>query len=366
MIQEGLTNARKHAPHTPVAVRLSGAPGGGCGVEVRNPLPLQHWPPTPATAAASGWSGWPSGRRSAGAGSSTGRPRTSSCCGPGYRGRRDRARSTSSSSTTTRSYAPGLSLILGGAADIAIVGEAADGVDGVEVIRRTRPDVVLMDIRMPRLDGVEATGQVVALDDPPSVIVLTTFDADEYVVRALGAGASGFLLKDTPPEAIVDAVRKVAAGEPMLSPAITDVADPAADVARADGDRSAAAKQSLAGLTERELEVAVAVGRGRSNADIAAELFMSVATVKAHVSRLLIKLDADNRVQVAIRMHDAGLLEPLALSPLPALWRQHALAAQVRWLPCPRPHGYVEGDRRRRERDGRALARLLGHGQRQQ
>ena len=201
----------------------------------------------------------------------------------------------------------GLSLILGGAADIAIVGEASDGVDGVEVIRRTRPDVVLMDIRMPRLDGVEATGQVVALADPPSVIVLTTFDADEYVVRALGAGASGFLLKDTPPEAIVEAVRKVAAGEPMLSPAITTSLIRQL-TARADGDRSAEAKQSLAGLTERELEVAQAVGRGGSNADIAAELYMSVATVKAHVSRLLVKLNADNRVQVAIRMHDAGLL----------------------------------------------------------
>ena len=201
----------------------------------------------------------------------------------------------------------GLSLILGGAADIAIVGEASDGVDGVEVIRRTRPAVVLMDIRMPRLDGVEATGQVVALPDPPSVIVLTTFDADEYVVRALGAGASGFLLKDTPPEAIVEAVRKVAAGEPMLSPAITTSLIRQL-TARSEGDRSAVAKQSLASLTERELEVAQAVGRGGSNADIAAELFMSVATVKAHVSRLLVKLDADNRVQVAIRMHDAGLL----------------------------------------------------------
>ncbi len=201
----------------------------------------------------------------------------------------------------------GLSLILGGASDIAIVGEAADGQEGVEVIRRTGPDVVLMDIRMPKLDGVEATGQVVSFDHPPSVIVLTTFDADEYVVRALGAGASGFLLKDTAPEAIVEAVRKVAAGEPMLSPTITTSLIRQL-TSRTDGDRSAAAKESLAVLTERELEVAAAVGRGKSNADIAAELYMSVATVKAHVSRLLVKLDADNRVQIAIRMHDAGLL----------------------------------------------------------
>jgi DNA-binding NarL/FixJ family response regulator len=200
----------------------------------------------------------------------------------------------------------GLSLILGGASDVVIVGEAEDGVAGLEMIRRTSPDVVLMDIRMPRLDGLEATARLLRGSDPPRVIVLTTFDADEYVVRALGDGASGFLLKDTPPAQIVDAVRKVAAGEPMLSPSVTaqlirQVANHPTD------DRAARARELLDRLSEREREVAVAVGRGLSNADIAAELYMSVATVKAHVSRLLDKLDADNRVQVAILVHDAGL-----------------------------------------------------------
>jgi DNA-binding NarL/FixJ family response regulator len=199
----------------------------------------------------------------------------------------------------------GLSLILGGASDVEIVGEAEDGVTGLEMIRRTAPDVVLMDIRMPRLDGLEATARLMRRSNPPRVIVLTTFDADEYVVRALGDGASGFLLKDTPPAQIVDAVRKVAAGEPMLSPSVT--AQLIRQVAnQPTGDRGAKARELLERLSEREREVAIAVGRGLSNADIAEELYMSVATVKAHVSRLLDKLDADNRVQVAIVVHDAG------------------------------------------------------------
>jgi DNA-binding NarL/FixJ family response regulator len=201
----------------------------------------------------------------------------------------------------------GLSLILGGASDVEIVGEADDGVSGLEMIRRTSPDVVLMDIRMPRLDGLQATARLMRANEPPRVIVLTTFDADEYVVQALGDGASGFLLKDTPPAQIVDAIRKVAAGEPMLSPSVT--AQLIRQVANhPTGDRAARAREQLDRLSEREREVAVAVGRGMSNADIAEELYMSVATVKAHVSRLLVKLEADNRVQVAILTHDAGLL----------------------------------------------------------
>ena len=202
----------------------------------------------------------------------------------------------------------GLTLILGGAPDLTIVGEAGDGQEGLDVVRRSSPDVVLMDIRMPNLDGVEATTALTASADPPKVIVLTTFDADEYVVRALSAGASGFLLKDTPPEAIVDAIRKVAAGEPMLSPTITTSLIRQLTTQGNDDDRLARARASLDRLTDRELEVAVAVGQGRSNADIAAELYMSVATVKAHVSRLLAKLQADNRVQVAMLVHDAGLV----------------------------------------------------------
>jgi DNA-binding NarL/FixJ family response regulator len=200
----------------------------------------------------------------------------------------------------------GLSLILGGADDIEIIGEADDGVAGIELVRRTAPDVVLMDIRMPHLDGLEATARLLRGNEPPRIIVLTTFDADEYVVRALGDGASGFLLKDTPPAQIVDAVRKVAAGEPMLSPSVT--AQLIRQVANQPiGDRSTRAREQLDQLSEREREVAVAVGRGLSNADIAEELYMSVATVKSYVSRLLVKLDADNRVQIAILVHDAGL-----------------------------------------------------------
>jgi DNA-binding NarL/FixJ family response regulator len=200
----------------------------------------------------------------------------------------------------------GLSLILGGAADIEIVGEADDGVAGLDLVKRTVPDVVLMDIRMPHLDGLEATARLMRRSDPPQVIVLTTFDADEYVVRALSDGASGFLLKDTPPEQIVDAVRKVAAGEPMLSPSVTAQLIRRVATHPTD-DRAIRAREQIDRLSEREREVAVAVGRGLANADIADELYMSVATVKAHVSRLLVKLEADNRVQIAIRVHDAGL-----------------------------------------------------------
>ncbi|HKE69568.1 MAG TPA: response regulator transcription factor [Nocardioidaceae bacterium] len=200
----------------------------------------------------------------------------------------------------------GLSLILGGAGDVEIVGEAENGVAGLDLINRKSPDVVLMDIRMPHLDGLQTTARLMRRSDPPQVIVLTTFDADEYVVQALSDGASGFLLKDTPPAQIVDAVRKVAAGEPMLSPSVT--AQLIRRVANhPTGDRVTQARARMDLLSEREREVAIAVGRGLSNADIADELYMSVATVKAHVSRLLVKLESDNRVQIAICVHDAGL-----------------------------------------------------------
>jgi DNA-binding NarL/FixJ family response regulator len=205
----------------------------------------------------------------------------------------------------------GLGLMLGGAPQLVIVGEAADGAEALTVIDRVRPDVVLMDIRMPRMDGLAATQRLAEQAHPPRVIVLTTFDADEYVLQALAAGATGFLLKDSSPEVIVEAVQRVATGEPMLSPSVTAqlirrvVGDHAAS---ADGDRATAAAAQLAALSEREREVAVAVGRGRSNAEIAAELYMSVPTVKAHVSHILVKLGLTNRVQVAICVHDAGLV----------------------------------------------------------
>nr|WP_179501522.1 response regulator transcription factor [Nocardioides daedukensis] len=199
-----------------------------------------------------------------------------------------------------------LGLMIGGQGDIEIIGEAADGAAGVRSARRQRPDVVLMDIRMPTLNGLEATRQLRDENDPPHVIVLTTFDADDYVLEAIAAGADGFILKDTPPAEIVAAIRKVAAGEPMLSPSVT--ATLIRQVRSESPDRrSTHAQVRLDKLTEREREVAVAVGRGLSNADIARELYLSVPTVKAHVSRLFDKLEVSNRVQIAICVHDAGL-----------------------------------------------------------
>lgn len=205
-----------------------------------------------------------------------------------------------------------LGLMIGGQTDIELVGEAGNGLEALELCRRARPDVVLMDIRMPVMDGLEATRRLHAEPTPPRVIVLTTFDADEYVTSALAAGADGFLLKDTPPAEIVAAIRQVADGDPMLSPAATaslirQIRNDAAASNPAD-DRAEAALTRLSSLTEREHEVALAVGRGLSNAEIAKELFLSVPTVKAHVGRLFDKLGTTNRVQIAICVHDAGLV----------------------------------------------------------
>jgi DNA-binding NarL/FixJ family response regulator len=200
----------------------------------------------------------------------------------------------------------GLRMILSSASDLEVVGEAADGAAALIAAGSHRPDVVLMDVRMPGVDGITATGRIAALPYPPQVIVLTTFHLDEYVVGALRAGASGFLLKDTPPADIVRAVRLVGAGEAMLSPSVTRTlidhfsAEPALS-------RRASAQEFLRGLSDREREVAAQVGRGLSNADIARQLYMSEATVKAHLSRVLTKLNATNRVQVAIAVRDAGL-----------------------------------------------------------
>ena len=199
-----------------------------------------------------------------------------------------------------------LRLMLGGQPDLEVIGEAPDGRSGVAAARAERPDVVLMDIRMPGLNGLEATRALHSDPDPPRVIVLTTFDADEHVMGALAAGADGFVLKDTPPGEIVEAIRRVAAGDPMLSPSVT--ATLIRQVRDTGDDRSEEARRRLAGLTERETEVAVAVGRGLSNAQIAAELYLSVPTVKAHVSRLFDKLQVTNRVQIAMCVHDAGLV----------------------------------------------------------
>lgn len=202
-----------------------------------------------------------------------------------------------------------LSMILGAAPEITVVGQAEDGRQALSVIAEHSPDVVLMDIRMPRLDGLAATDALVRSGSPSKVVVLTTFDADDDVMRALQHGADGFLLKDTPPDRIVEAVRLVAAGQSILSPSVTaGVLASVRDARRAGDDSSRqAARDRLAALTDRELEVAQAVGAGMSNAEISRELYLSVATVKAHVGRILDKLGADNRVQVAITVHDAEL-----------------------------------------------------------
>ncbi len=198
-----------------------------------------------------------------------------------------------------------LSLMLGGRSEMEVVGEAPNGQAGVAAARRTRPDVVLMDIRMPVLNGLEATRLLHAEPEPPRVIVLTTFDADADVLNAIAAGADGFLLKDTEPAHIVEAIVRVAAGEPMLSPTATATLIRQVRQAGSQG-RLGEAERRLGSLTEREREVAVAVGKGLSNADIASSLYLSVPTVKAHVSRLFDKLQATNRVQIAMCVHDAG------------------------------------------------------------
>jgi len=202
----------------------------------------------------------------------------------------------------------GLQMILSSADDLQVVGEAENGAQAVEAVAAHRPDVVLMDVRMPVMDGLSAAKAITSRPAAPAVVMLTTFDLDEYVFQALQAGATGFLLKDTPPRELLAAVRVVAAGEAMLSPTVTKrlVGHFAAD---ASNPRRREATQSLQLLTDREREVLGAVGQGMSNAEVGRALFMSEATVKTHVSRLLTKLGAHNRVQVAIVAHDAGLLD---------------------------------------------------------
>jgi DNA-binding NarL/FixJ family response regulator len=202
----------------------------------------------------------------------------------------------------------GLRMILESAGDIEVVGEAADGGGAVELVRRHRPDVALMDIRMPEMDGLAATRALTALPDPPRVIMLTTFELDEYVHTALEHGAVGFLLKDTPPRDLIQAVRTVAEGNAMLAPTVTRRL--IAEFASRNSAKAVAARRRLDTLTGREREVVVAVAQGLSNAQIGRRLFMSEATVKAHVSRVLAKLGMGNRVQAAILVHDAGLMEP--------------------------------------------------------
>jgi DNA-binding NarL/FixJ family response regulator len=203
----------------------------------------------------------------------------------------------------------GFRLILASEPGLEVVGEAADGRQAIDLARRVRPDVVLMDIRMPNVDGVEATRALAGpgIQDPVKVLILTTFDLDEYVVEALQAGASGFLLKDTPPEELVHAIHVVASGDALLAPSVT----------RRLLDRFASQRlphqrlpPGLADLTERELEVLKLIARGLSNAEIAEALVLGETTVKTHVSRILSKLDLRDRVQAVVAAYEAGLVQP--------------------------------------------------------
>ncbi|WP_155342791.1 response regulator [Acrocarpospora pleiomorpha] len=202
----------------------------------------------------------------------------------------------------------GLRLVLGAAADLRVVGEAGDGAQLVPMVERHDPDVVLMDIWMSAWDGLAAIVVLRERPDPPEVIVLSAADADERVLRALRAGAAGFLRKDTPAAEVVSAVRRVARGQPVLSPAVTRRL--VARVSDSDRDRRrAVARAGLASLTAREHAVAVAVGRGRGDEEIGVLLFLSVAQVEAHVASVLAKLGLNNRVQITLLVHDAGLLD---------------------------------------------------------
>ncbi len=203
----------------------------------------------------------------------------------------------------------GFRMILDAEDDLDVVGEAEDGAQAIDAALRLRPDVILMDVRMPELDGLEATRRILGrtdLDPVPRILILTTFDLDEYVYEALRAGASGFLLKDTPPEQLVSAIHVIAGGEALLSPAVTKrvieqfVARP----------QRAAPPRGLDQLTARELEVLQLIARGLSNAEIAKELFVSETTVKTHVARVLMKLDLRDRVQAVVLAYESGVVEP--------------------------------------------------------
>ncbi|MFC7547227.1 response regulator [Plantactinospora sp. GCM10030261] len=201
----------------------------------------------------------------------------------------------------------GLAMIVDARDDMAVVGEAGDGLSAIAVAERTRPDVVLMDVRMPRLDGIEATRRLVRSGHPARIVMLTTFDLDEPVYAALRAGASGFLLKDTRPADLVEAIRVVARGEALLAPTVTRrLLDRFAE--RLPGPQTSAPR--LADLTPREVEVLTLVARALSNAEIAERLYVSQATVKTHLSAILAKLGLRDRIQAVVFAYDAGLVKP--------------------------------------------------------
>ncbi|MFI8091351.1 response regulator [Streptomyces sp. NPDC086080] len=200
-----------------------------------------------------------------------------------------------------------LRTILDSAEDLEVVDAAHDGAAGIEAVRRSRPDVVLMDLRMPGMDGLTAIERINELAQPPNIVVLTTFDADQYVLRALRAGATGFLVKSTPPEELIGLVRTAARGHTVLSPAAARRLIAASTDSLRARDR---ARELVESLTERETQVLAGVGEGLSNAQIAARLFLSEATVKGYVSRMLDKLGCVNRTQAGLLAHDAGILDP--------------------------------------------------------
>jgi DNA-binding NarL/FixJ family response regulator len=203
----------------------------------------------------------------------------------------------------------GFRMILDAESGIVVVGEAADGAEAIRQVRDLRPDVVLMDIRMPELDGLEATRRILASgEDGPRILMLTTFDLDEYVYEALRAGASGFLLKDTPPEQLVSAIHVIAEGDALLSPSITKRV--ISEFVRGTGPKPQAQFPRLADLTAREREVLGAIARGLSNAEIAKELFVSETTVKTHVARILMKLHLRDRVQAVVLAYESGVVAP--------------------------------------------------------
>lgn len=202
----------------------------------------------------------------------------------------------------------GFRMILEAEPDLEVIGEAADGREAVAEAARLRPDVVLMDVRMPEMDGIEATRRLLRGNEDTKVVMLTTFDMDEYVFEALQAGASGFLVKDVPPEQLVAGIRSVASGDSLLAPSVTRRL--IQEFVRRPPEALRTAAPELARLTEREVEVLRMMARGRSNAEIATELFVSETTVKTHVAHVLSKLGVRDRVQAVVFAYESGVVQP--------------------------------------------------------
>jgi DNA-binding NarL/FixJ family response regulator len=202
----------------------------------------------------------------------------------------------------------GFRMILEAEDEFTVVGEAADGLEAVELAKRSQPDVVLMDVRMPKMDGIEATSVLMSFATPPRILMLTTFDLDDYVYAALRAGASGFMLKDAPAEQLVEAVRVVARGDALLAPSVTRLL--IEQVARGRSVDPLVVAPGIADLTDRELEVLKHVARGLSNCEIAEQLYLGEATVKTHLGRVLTKLNVRDRVQAVVVAYESGLVTP--------------------------------------------------------